>query len=200
MVVTMMSVLVVILVVRVASEIVIWMNAVMMVMVMRMKARGGHILHRVPMQPDRRRPSELERNDKHHDQDDVAAHGSNSTDSRVFTKCPIVPVLRSGAPSRFEHGLDKPAIPLKERATVIADRTRRSFAADVGQRVQPGCLQGGILAIERDFPRDAPPVKVDVTRPVQLAWFNHVRLIEPIGDILPAEAEANSYRKLSEQA
>lgn len=121
MVVTMMSVLVVILVVRVASEIVIWMNAVMMVMVMRMKARGGHILHRVPMQPDRRRPSELERNDKHHDQDDVAAHGSNSTDSRVFTKCPIVPSLEAVRPSRFEHGLDKPAIPLKERATVIAD-------------------------------------------------------------------------------
>ena len=31
-------------------------------------------------------------------------------------------------------------------------------------------------------------------------WFNHQRLLEPIGYIPPAEAEANYYRQLSEQA
>ncbi|ACH83658.1 Integrase catalytic region [Acidithiobacillus ferrooxidans ATCC 53993] len=32
-----------------------------------------------------------------------------------------------------------------------------------------------------------------------VAWFNHVRLLEPIGYIPPAEAEANYYRQLAEQ-
>jgi len=31
-----------------------------------------------------------------------------------------------------------------------------------------------------------------------VAWFNHVRLLEPIGYIPPAEAEANYYRQLAE--
>ena len=31
-------------------------------------------------------------------------------------------------------------------------------------------------------------------------WFNHHRLLEPIGYISPAEAEANYYRHLAEQA
>ena len=33
-----------------------------------------------------------------------------------------------------------------------------------------------------------------------VAWFNHHRLLEPIGDIPPAEAEANYYRQLAESA
>lgn len=33
-----------------------------------------------------------------------------------------------------------------------------------------------------------------------VSWFNHHRLLEPIGYILPAEAEANYYRHLAEQA
>ena len=32
-----------------------------------------------------------------------------------------------------------------------------------------------------------------------VAWFNHLRLLEPIGYIPPAEAEANYYRQLAEQ-
>ena len=32
-----------------------------------------------------------------------------------------------------------------------------------------------------------------------VAWFNHQRLLEPIGYIPPAEAEANYYRQLTEQ-
>ncbi len=31
-------------------------------------------------------------------------------------------------------------------------------------------------------------------------WFNHQRLLEPIGYIPPAEAEANYYRQLASQA
>ena len=30
-----------------------------------------------------------------------------------------------------------------------------------------------------------------------VAWFNHHRLLEPIGYIPPAEAEANYYRQLA---
>jgi transposase InsO family protein len=33
-----------------------------------------------------------------------------------------------------------------------------------------------------------------------VAWFNHHRLLEPIGYIPPAEAEANYYRQLAEQS
>jgi len=30
-----------------------------------------------------------------------------------------------------------------------------------------------------------------------VSWFNHHRLLKPIGDIPPAEAEMNYYRQLS---
>ena len=33
-----------------------------------------------------------------------------------------------------------------------------------------------------------------------VSWFNHHRLLEPIGYIPPAEAEANYYRQLAGQA
>jgi transposase InsO family protein len=33
-----------------------------------------------------------------------------------------------------------------------------------------------------------------------VAWFNHHRLLEPIGYIPPAKAEANHYRQLANQA
>jgi transposase InsO family protein len=33
-----------------------------------------------------------------------------------------------------------------------------------------------------------------------VSWFNHARLLEPIGYIPPAEAEANYYRQLAQQA
>ena len=32
-----------------------------------------------------------------------------------------------------------------------------------------------------------------------VSWFNNVRLLQPIGYIPPAEAEANPYRKLATQ-
>jgi len=40
---------------------------------------------------------------------------------------------------------------------------------------------------------------VELATLVGVAWFNHHRLLEPIGYIPPAEAEANYYRQLSEQ-
>jgi NADPH:quinone reductase-like Zn-dependent oxidoreductase len=33
-----------------------------------------------------------------------------------------------------------------------------------------------------------------------VSWFNHRRLLEPLGYIPPAEAEANYYKQLSRQA
>ena len=42
-------------------------------------------------------------------------------------------------------------------------------------------------------------MKVDVVGSVHL-YINHRRLLEPIGYIPPAEAEANYYRQLSGQA
>ena len=86
MAVAMMSVLVVILIIRLARGVVIWMNAVMMVMIMRVKSRSGHIFPHVTMQPSRRCPSKLEWNDEHDDQDDEATHGVHSTELIVSTK------------------------------------------------------------------------------------------------------------------
>jgi putative transposase len=34
----------------------------------------------------------------------------------------------------------------------------------------------------------------------RVSWFNHHRLLEPIGNIPPAEAEANDYKQLASQA
>lgn len=91
MVVAIMSVLVVIRIIRVARRVVIRMSAFMMVMIMRMKARGGHILPHVTMQASRRCPGELERNDEHDDQGDEAAHGAHSTEMTVSTKSSFIP-------------------------------------------------------------------------------------------------------------
>ena len=33
-----------------------------------------------------------------------------------------------------------------------------------------------------------------------VSWFNHLWLLEPLGYIPPAEAEANDYRQLANQA
>lgn len=83
MVMAMMAVLVVILIVLVAGGIVVRKAAVMMVMIMGMKTRDGHIFSCMTMQPGRRCPGELERNDEHDDQDDEATHGGHSTEISV---------------------------------------------------------------------------------------------------------------------
>jgi gluconate kinase len=92
--VAMMPVPVVILIIRVARGVVIWMSAFMMVMIMRMKARSGHILPPVTMQASRRCPGKLERIDEHDDQDDEATHGVHSTEMIVSTKGSFIPSTR----------------------------------------------------------------------------------------------------------
>ena len=53
---------------------------------------------------------------------------------------------------------------------------------------------------------DSPPGTVEDQDAVEFAtlewvsWFTHHRLLEPIGYIPPAEAEANYYRQLASQA
>ncbi len=86
MAMAMMFVLVMVLAICVASGFVTRMAAFMMVMIVGMKARRGHAFHLVPMQPDRRRPGKLERNDEHDDQGDEATHGGHSTELMVSTK------------------------------------------------------------------------------------------------------------------
>ena len=86
----MMSVLVVILIIRATRRVVIWVSAFMMTMIMGMKDRDGHVLLHVPMQPRRRRPGELERDDEHDDQGDEATHGVHSTEMTVSAKGPFI--------------------------------------------------------------------------------------------------------------
>ena len=47
-----------------------------------------------------------------------------------------------------------------------------------------------------------PPTKeaVEFATLEWVSWFNNQRLLEPIGYIPPAEAEANYYRQLASQA
>lgn len=80
MAVTMMPVLAVLLIIRAARSVVVRVTAFVMVMIMRMKARRGHLFPRVTMQASRRGPGKLERNDEHDDQGEEATHGSDSTD------------------------------------------------------------------------------------------------------------------------
>ena len=91
MVMAMMSVLVVILIIRAARRVVIWVSAFLMIMIMGMKARGGHVLLHVPMQASRRCPGKLERDDEHDDQGDEATHGVHSTEMIVSTKGSFMP-------------------------------------------------------------------------------------------------------------
>lgn len=41
---------------------------------------------------------------------------------------------------------------------------------------------------------------VELATPQRVYWFNHIRLLEPIGYIPPGEAEANYWRQLASQA
>ena len=94
MVMAMMSVLVVILIILAARSVVIWISAFLMIMIMGMKARSGHVLLHGTMQASRRCPGKLERNDEHDDQDDEATHGAHSTEMIVFTKGSFIPSTR----------------------------------------------------------------------------------------------------------
>lgn len=74
--------------VRVTGSAVIGARLVMMVMVIivSMKTQNCHVFPHMPMQSGRSRPGKLERNDKHDDQDDEAAHAGDCTALDVFTK------------------------------------------------------------------------------------------------------------------
>ncbi len=131
MVMAMMSVLVVILIIRAARRVVIWVSTFMMIMIMGMKARGGHVLLHVllhvPMQPRRRRPGELERDDEHDDQGDEATHGVHSTEITVSTKGSFIPSTRLWADTRLARstgtcradGCKSSCYPLRNGRTVI---------------------------------------------------------------------------------
>lgn len=86
MAVAMMPVLVVVLIIRVAGSVVIRVSAFVMVVIMRMEARAGHVFAHVPMQSGRRCPGELERNDEHNYQGDEATHAGDCTALDVLTK------------------------------------------------------------------------------------------------------------------
>ncbi len=47
-----------------------------------------------------------------------------------------------------------------------------------------------------DYPKEA----VELATLQWVTWFNHHRLLEPIGHIPPVEFEANYYRQLVESA
>lgn len=87
-----------VLVLRISWSVVIVRRVAMMVMAVRVKTRGRDVLSCMPVNANGRSPGELERNDEHDDQGDEAMHGADFTDYSIFTKGPIVPVLRSGAP------------------------------------------------------------------------------------------------------
>jgi hypothetical protein len=71
---------------------------VMVLLVMNMRAHRIHPY--VTMQPGRRRPSELERDDEHDDQGDETAHWTHSTEPIVSTKgyfmfgCPSISISK----------------------------------------------------------------------------------------------------------
>lgn len=75
------------------GEVMAGVPAIVIVMVLDMRAHG--IRPHVPMHAGRRCPRELERYDEHDYQGDETTHGSDCTDSSVFTKSSIVRIRRS---------------------------------------------------------------------------------------------------------
>ena len=59
-------------------SVVIGVTVIMVLVIMDMHAQSHHLVTRMPMQICRRRPGELERDDKHEDQGDKTAHGGHS--------------------------------------------------------------------------------------------------------------------------
>jgi hypothetical protein len=53
--------------------------------------------------------------------------------------------------------------------------------------------------IHRRAPRKTREA-VELATPGWVSWLNHHRLLEPIGSIPPAEAEANYHRQITERA
>lgn len=74
---------------------VIGVYAVMMVMIVHVKADGRDVVSYMPIGAHRRRPGNLERNDEHDDQGDETTHGADSTEYRASTKRPIVPARQT---------------------------------------------------------------------------------------------------------
>jgi transposase InsO family protein len=58
----------------------------------------------------------------------------------------------------------------------------------------------GLYKAEVIHRRSWNPESVELATLEWVSWFNHHRLLEPIGYIPPAEAEANYYRQLASQA
>ena len=59
-----------------------------------------------------------------------------------------------------------------------------------------------LRAVQDDFAGRLRKTKeaVELATLQWVSWFNNQRLLEPIGYIPPAEAEANYYRQLASQA
>jgi transposase InsO family protein len=73
-------------------------------------------------------------------------------------------------------------------------RQQRRFLRQRTGRNHQRAVQGGV---------DSPPGTLENRESVELStllwvhWFNHVRLLKPIGGIPPAEAEANYWKQLA---
>lgn len=96
---------------------------------------------------------------------------------RVAPKIELTDEERAALTKRlWRSGLTSVRLAQRARIILLADQglNNKDIAAQLGiGRMQPArwhrrYLQGGIKAIERDLPRNAPPVKVDVAQLVQL--------------------------------
>ena len=85
MVVGMMPIIVVSLSRPFVSSVVTRVAAFMVVMIVGMERQCRNFVADMPINAYRRRPSELERNDKHDDQGDKATHNWHSTEFTEFT-------------------------------------------------------------------------------------------------------------------
>lgn len=95
---------------------------------------------------------------------------------RVAPKIELTDEERAALTKLWRSGLTSVRLAQRARIILLADQglNNKDIAAQLGiGRMQPArwrerYLQGGIKAIERDLPRGAPPVKVDVAQLVQL--------------------------------
>lgn len=105
----------------------------------------------------------------------------------------VVPALNPRKDCQSGFSPDFPAPPGKELAFQDGKETL-GHGVDIGVS---DCSQGGVhthlLAMVAKGDAGA------LAALEWVSWFNHHRLLEPIGYIPPAEAEANYYRQLAEK-
>jgi putative transposase len=103
---------------------------------------------------------------------------------RTITVIAALPQFKMGSPDAYDAGVE-PSVGSKGDSydNALAETINGLYKAELIHRRAPWKTKEAVELATLEW----------------VAWFNHHRLLEPIGYIPPAEAEANYYRHLASQ-